>query len=87
MRSKIFFTRSPLNVRVSFYVTTNLKRKTRKQRMRKKRDLRGGNLKIWDGSVVNSQTTFLPEELFVRFLDSDVFPEILLGAKPVSQAY
>ena len=32
-----------------------------KKTKNEEKDSRGGNLEIWDGSVVNSQTTFLPE--------------------------
>ena len=36
--------------------------KTKNEKKDQKRDSRGGDLEIWDGSVVNSQTTFLPEQ-------------------------
>ena len=60
----MFFTRSPLIVRFRLSwrsVTVNLAT-TNKQRGNEKRDLRSGNLEIWDGAVVNSQTTFLPDD-------------------------
>ena len=72
----MFFTRSPLIVRFRLSrrsVTMSLATTTKctKKRGYAERDLRSGNLEIWDGAVVNSQTTFLPEKYF-GFLHFDI---------------
>ena len=37
-------------------------KQNKKQRTNEKRDLRGGNLEVWNGPVVNSQTTLMPKK-------------------------
>ena len=60
----MFFTRSPLKGESGFKLEirdNEFESNNKKQRRNELRDLRGGNLEVWNGPVVNSQTTFLPK--------------------------
>ena len=58
----MFFTRSPLKGGSGFKLEIRDNEfENKNKRRNEKRDLRGGNLEVWNGPVVNSQTTFLPK--------------------------
>ena len=50
---------------------------TEKKKDEEKRNLRGGNLEVWDGAIVDDETTFLPGwKGFLHFQNQSTFSKI-----------